>query len=104
MRANTENLVSVTDLARHASRIVGETADDGEPRVILKNNKVAAVLVSVEQAQRISDVDEIIGDLQLWALSLARMATDSGARHDLDDVIAELGIDLDDDDVDGEDA
>lgn len=104
MRVNTENLVSVTELARNASKIVGETAEDGEPRVILRHNKVAAVLVSAEQAKRIGEVDEIISDLQLWALSLARMATDSGARHDLDDVIAELGIDLNDDSDDGEDA
>ncbi len=107
MRTNTENLVSVTELARNASKIVSETAEDGEPRVILKHNRVAAVLVSAEQAKRIGEVDDIIDDLHLWALSLARMATDSGDRHDLNDVIAELGIELDDvldDDDDGEDA
>ena len=94
MRADTENMISVTELARNTSKIISDTADDGEPRVILRNNKVAAVLVSAKQAERMNEMDEVAEDLQLWALSLARMVTDSGDRHDLDEVIAELGIDL----------
>lgn len=96
MKTDTGNLVSVSDLARNASRLVREVAE-GEPKVILKNNKVAAVLVSEAAARRMSTADELAEDLQLWALAFVRAATDSGERHDLDDVIAELGIELDED-------
>jgi antitoxin StbD len=96
MRTHTENLISITELSKNTSKIISAAADDGEPRVILKNNKVAAVIVSADDIERISAVDELAEDLQLWAAALARTATDSGERHDLDDVLAELGIDLDD--------
>lgn len=91
-------MISVTDLARQASRLVSEAAKDGRPRVILRNNNVAAVLVSAVEAERLYALDELVEDLQLWALALARTLTDSGERHDLDDVIVELGIELDDED------
>lgn len=96
MRTDTNNLVSMTDLSRNASKIINEAAA-GEPQIILKNNKVAAVIVSPDDARRISSANELAEDLQLWALALVRAATDSGERHNLDDVITELGIDLDDD-------
>lgn len=97
MKTDTANLVSVTELSRNVSKFVNE-ASEGQPKVILKNNKVAAVIVSAEDVKRIDAADELAEDLQLWALALARSATDSGERHELDDVIAELGIDLDEDD------
>jgi prevent-host-death family protein len=97
VKTDTTNLVSMTELSRNVSKFINEAAE-GEPKVILKNNKVAAVIVSAEHVRRIDAVDELAEDLQLWALGLARWATDSGERHDLDDVIADLGIDLDEDD------
>lgn len=38
-------------------------------------------------------VEETIENLQLGALSLARIANDDGRRFDLDDVLSEAGID-----------
>lgn len=101
MKTDTENLISVTELANNTSRIIAEAAD-GRPRVILKNNRVAAVLMSAEAAERLGELDEVSENLQLWALALVRSMTDSGERHSLEEVATEFGVDLDEDD-EGED-
>lgn len=90
-----DTLVSVTEVKKNTTTYI-DRARGGETLVVLKNNKPQAAIVDVEKAERLSQLDEIEDDLRLMAATLVRMATDSGVRHDLDDVIAELGIELDD--------
>ena len=45
---------------------------------------------------RLDRIDELEEDLLLWGIALVRTITDSGARHSLEDVAAEFGVDLDD--------
>lgn len=90
-----QNLVSVTEVKNHTTAYI-DRAREGETLIVLKNNKPQAAIVDVQRAERLGNLEELEEDLRLMAATLVRMATDSGVRHDLDDVIAELGIDLDD--------
>ncbi|MGW4717676.1 type II toxin-antitoxin system prevent-host-death family antitoxin [Nocardia sp. NPDC004260] len=92
----TTNFVGVTDVARETSKYVSAVSD-GESFLVMKNNKPVAALVSPEIIDRLADLDEREQDLRMLCLTLSRMITDSGKRHDLDDVAAELGISLSDD-------
>lgn len=94
MRTTTESLIGATDFARSPAKIL-DRAEHGERIVILRNNQPVAVIIDVETANRIGRLEQIEEDLKLLIVAIARAATDNGARHDLDTVAAELGIDPD---------
>jgi antitoxin (DNA-binding transcriptional repressor) of toxin-antitoxin stability system len=76
-------------------------AEHGRPQVLLRNNRPVAAIVNIAAMDRLQRLDELEDDVRLLSIALARAAADSGRRHDLDDVIKELGIDpseLDDED------
>lgn len=93
MKINTEDMISVTDANRDVSRLVSE-ASAGRTFIIMKQNTPAAALVGTDQLERLQRLDEQEHDLRLWSLALVRTITDTGARYNLEDVAAELGIDL----------
>ena len=94
MRINTDDMISVTDASREVSRLVAE-AMDGRTFVVMKANRPAAVIVGLEQMERLQRIDDMEQDLRLFSMALIRTVTDSGERHDLDDVAREFGVDLD---------
>lgn len=94
MRTATESLIGVTDFSRSPSSAL-QRAEKGERIVILRNNKPSAIIIDVKTAERISRLEELEEDMKLLAASMVRIATDSGRRYELDDVAAELGIDID---------
>lgn len=93
MRINTDDIVSVTEANNSLSRLLNE-AHEGHSKLVMRNNKPFAAIVSPESAARLEYLDELEEDLRLLALALVRTVTDNGVRHDLDDVLTELGIDL----------
>ena len=95
MRIDTNDLISVTNANKAGISSLVSQAADGKTIGILRNSEVAAFIIGPEQAARLSRLDEIEADLRLWTAALIRVATDSGQRHDLDDVLAELNIELD---------
>ena len=102
MKIDTDDMVSVTEVnSRGFSWLIGEAAA-GRNMLVLKNNAPAAVVVSPEVAGRLQALEGMEEDLRLLALTLIRMATDSGERIDVRDLAKELGVDPDDDDQDDE--
>lgn len=101
MLINTEDMISVTDANKAGvSKLVAE-AFDGRTFVVVRNNKPAAVITGLDQLDKLQNLEELGSDLRLMALAVIRSATDTGERHDLDDVAREFGIDLDElDDLD----
>ena len=62
---NLSDLVSVTDLARSASKLVGRLlSGESEQMVVLKNNKPAAVIISPEVYQQLLQAVEDLETLQ----------------------------------------
>lgn len=92
----TSNIIGITEASRELSRYVTATSEEGATFLVMKNNRPVAAIVNPEFIDQLQEIDEREQDMRLLALALARIVTDSGNRHDLDDVAAELGISLDD--------
>ncbi len=104
MRVDTRDLMSVTDANNKGLSWVVNEASCGRNVVILKNNRAEAMVVGMDQAERLEHLDDLAEELRVLAIALVRLVTDDGVRHSLDDVVAELGIDeADDDDAGNED-
>lgn len=94
MLVDTKHLVSVTDVSRNASKIIRSAHDDDTTYVVMNGSTPTAVISSIDRVERLTQLEELEEDLRLMAVATIRMLTDTGERHDLDDVAAEFGIDL----------
>lgn len=95
MKIDTNDLISVSEAnSRGLSKLVAE-AMGGRTYVVMRSGKPAAVITGLDQLERLEQVDDMEEDVRLLTMAAVRMLTDSGNRHDLDDVAAEFGIDLD---------
>lgn len=91
-----DQTISVTEASRMGvSRLVSDAAT-GHTRIVMCRNEPTAVVTSMDEYDRYMRLEEMEQDIRLFALAVVRMATDSGARHDLDDVAREFGVDLSD--------
>lgn len=90
---DTSALISVADAnKRGVSRLVRD-AEQGDEKVVLRNNKPVAAVVSIEHLERIEEREALIADL---SLTLARELTTSANRHTLDEVLDMFGYTRDD--------
>lgn len=95
MNINTHDMISVSEASqRGVSRLI-QDATSGRTQIVLRNNKVVAAVVGVENIERIQRLEELESDLRLLSVALARTVTDSGRRYTLDEVAEELGVNLD---------
>lgn len=95
MNIDTRDLISVSEAsARGVSKLVTD-AENGRPQVLLRNSKAVAAVVNIDCMDRLQRIDELEDDLRLLSIALVRAAADSGRRYDLDDVLAEVGINPD---------
>lgn len=96
MKIDTNDMISVTDASRVGiSKLVTE-ASEGRHIVVFRKSQPAAAIVDIKTMERLQRLDELEDDLRLIAVAWVRTLTDSGERYDLDDVAAEFGVDLDD--------
>jgi len=94
MRIDTNDVISVTEASTQGlSKLVNEVSK-GRLLVVFRNNQPAAAIVDIKTMERLQYLEELEEDLKLIAIAWARSLTDSGERYDLDDVAAELGVDL----------
>jgi prevent-host-death family protein len=81
------NTMSVTELSQNASGAIKRVQAEDEPIIIMKNNKPVAVLMDIKLFNYLDGIAEE----QYWErLIRERIANDSGERHSLEDVKAEL--------------
>ena len=102
MNVDTRDLISVSEAnSRGVSRLISD-AENGRPQVVLRNSRAVAAIVDIQCMDRLQRLEDLEDDLRLLSIALVRSAADSGRRYDLDDVLAEAGIDPDslDDDED----
>lgn len=100
MNFDTDDLISVSDASKRGVSSLINEAESGRQRIVLRNNKPVAAVVSMESVERLSRLDELEDDLRLLSVALARTVVDDGRRHILEDVAAEFGVDLDGEDED----
>jgi prevent-host-death family protein len=100
MKVDTRDLISVTEASsRGISGLVAD-AEEGNPKIIVRNSRPVAAVVSIAQYDRLAEIEE---NLTLMVAALARLASDTGQRRTLAEVAAGLGFDpseLSDDDAD----
>ena len=101
MKVDTRDIRSATQVGRNFGAVTDEV-EAGLTIVVVKNNRPVGVVAPVELMDRLDAIDQREDDLRLLAVALMRSFTDTGARHEWADVAAELGIDLEDLDQDGE--
>lgn len=95
MNVDTRDLISISEASnRGVSKLVAD-AESGRPQVLMRNSKAVAAVVTVETMDRLQRLEELEDDLRLLSIALVRAAADSGRRYELDDVLAEAGIDPD---------
>ncbi|MDR3107134.1 MAG: type II toxin-antitoxin system Phd/YefM family antitoxin [Bifidobacteriaceae bacterium] len=95
MRTDTQDLISITEASRSLSRLVDEVVA-GRSLVVLRNNEAAMAMVPMSRIEQLDALEERESDVRLLALALAREMTDNGVRHELADVLAELGLPAED--------
>jgi antitoxin (DNA-binding transcriptional repressor) of toxin-antitoxin stability system len=97
MRIDTNDVISVTEASTQGLSKLVSQASEGRQFVIFRNNQPAAAIVDIKTMERLQYLESLEEDMKLMAVAWARTLTDSGERHSLDEVAAEFGVELDDD-------
>ena len=77
-------IVPVSDLRQDAANLLGRIKKSGQPLVITQRGRAAAVMVSVDEYERVEQQREILKLLIQGEKEIA-----AGLSHDLDDVLAD---------------
>jgi len=65
MLVDTEKMVPVTKLQRELTQRLKEVSETGEPVYVLRNNEMAAVIVSAEEYELLTQAEEILEHLEI---------------------------------------
>jgi prevent-host-death family protein len=65
MLVDTERLIPVTKLQRELTQKLKEVSETGELVYVLRNNEMAAVIVSTEEYELLRQAREILEDLEI---------------------------------------
>jgi len=96
MKADTRNMMSVSEASRCGVSQLVRSAETGRPVVLMRNSEPAAAVVDVETMEKLERLEELEDDIRMLAIAWARTLTDSGRRYSLDEAARELGVDLND--------
>lgn len=89
-----DEYVGMTEAKTALARVVKRLEDGATDHVfVMRNNKPAAVLLGVEDYQNLRSLRALREHLEDALMIQRATSTDSGERHSLDDVLAELGVD-----------
>ena len=87
-RIDTRSLISISEAnSLGISRLVRD-AESGDERVLLRNNKPVAAVVSMRRFEELQDLEDDLLDIALVA---ARMHTDDGQRSSLNEILKRYG-------------
>ena len=65
MIVNTEKMIPVTKLQRQLTRKLREVHETGEPLFILRNNEMAAVILSTEEYELLKQAEDILEHFEI---------------------------------------
>jgi prevent-host-death family protein len=82
------HVLTVAEATRRGVTGLVADAEDGEAVVLTRRNEPVAAVLSM---RRLAELEQVAADLRDLALVLARVATDTGHRTSLDDVLAAFG-------------
>jgi len=98
MSGYTNNeLMSSTEIVRNFSSVLDSIKERRRDKVaILRKNKLEAVILPVEEYERIQDAIELLEHFQLFQILKERDETSMAEYIDLENFLAEQGLSADD--------
>lgn len=88
-KVDTKDLISVSEANKIGISGLVKAAEQGEQRVVIRNGKPVAAVVSIESLQRSEELEDRLLDV---SLALTRLLTADNRRHSLDDVLDRFGF------------
>lgn len=89
-----ESFVGVSEAKSRLPQVLrGLESGETNHVFVMRNNEPVAVLVPTSAYEQMQELEELKEHLEDALLVVEANAEDSGKRHNLDEVIAELGID-----------
>ncbi|HET7416450.1 MAG TPA: type II toxin-antitoxin system Phd/YefM family antitoxin [Solirubrobacterales bacterium] len=88
-KVDTQDLISVSEANKIGISGLVKAAEQGEQRVVIRNGKPVAAVVSIESLQRAEELEDRLLDV---SLALTRLLTANERRHSLDDVLDRFGF------------
>ncbi len=65
MLVNTEKMVPITKLQKELTQRLREVSRTGEPLFVLRNNEMAAVILSAEEYELLKQAEEILEHMEI---------------------------------------
>lgn len=90
---DASGLISVTEANRLGVSSLVRDVEEGRDRILLRNNKPVAAVVSMERLERWEEMESFFVDL---TITIARAVTTNPDRHSLDEVLERFGLTRDD--------
>jgi len=88
-------LMSSTEIVRNFSSILDSITKHGKDKIaVMRKNKLEAVILSVEEYERIYEILELFEHIQIYKTIEQRKDTPLNEYIDWDQLLAEQGIDL----------
>jgi prevent-host-death family protein len=92
-----DEIVSVTELARNLSVTLGGLLKKTKEKIaIAKNNKLQAVIIDIDEYERLKEAEETLEHLQIARELEGRTETKKEEYLSLEDAASAVGLDLKD--------
>ena len=65
MLIQTDNMIPVTKLQKELTKKLKQVSESGEPLYVLRNNEMAAVIVSAEEYDFLKQAEEVLEHLEI---------------------------------------
>jgi prevent-host-death family protein len=65
MLVNTDKMIPVTRFQKELTQRLREVSETGEPLFVLRNNEMAAVVLSAQEYELLKEAEEIVGYLEI---------------------------------------
>lgn len=73
MLVNTNKMISVTQLQRELTQKLRDVSETKEPLFVLRNNEVAAVMISPDEYSALKEMEEILEHFEIYEMIQKRM-------------------------------
>jgi prevent-host-death family protein len=92
-----DEIISATDLARNVSATLNSVVKHVQEKIaISKNNKLEAVIIDIEEYERLKEAYELVEHMEIAKIVEERRKTPKEEYLDGDEVLKSLGLSLDD--------
>jgi len=91
-----DEIISATDLARNVSATLNSVVKHAQEKIaIMKNNKLEAVIIDIEEYERLKEAYELMEHMEILKIVEERRRTPISEYVTLEESAKKFGIDLD---------